>query len=801
MRKIFLLVPAGIILSTTAVFGVEYSVELSVLNSYNDGISGATVTVTDAASAVVHTVTTNSDGGVDVFSLEESVDDYTFSVSHDEWTVGDVANDLTEDLELTIRGTPSIGDHDFFVLESDDWLSYSSWETRNFDAWTTLAGLGHSMKKWNNDTVETTEDMEALFAVLREHDAIISPGIVTCMPDFDAIEGNGYTEYVCDDISNGLPDYLSDREGILEKHMDGYQEGVWMPTYHCKTHFNYEFWLSELRDEDQITLESFDNYVVRSSDRTQIKSEYNHQSGGVAQFSYEKQNQLVVDGIQQFVNLFGFTPRSQVAVPNYVGDETTAQALGDNGLIGLRGTMSYWNLTGDRLYVLKEDLEQDYSLSVLDTGTVRLDWQGNINLDNAYAKVDTNFGAGDPVIELTHRLNYVSTIFGTDWRDDHVEALDTFFDWLDVNYPNTIFLTSYELHQIQKYGYSIQPWYDKTIVRNYLTVDKSLTVSSLDVQTGSGWAGFVIVEDLGTGEKTRVDSTAITFTAEAGQSYQITNGLADGVSCSESVDCVSGVCAGGVCRASAAYCGNDVCDSNEDFQSCSVDCERPPDAPRKKRCSDKWDNDHDGLTDMDDPDCVSPEDDDERPDKKKQKKEDDLEKLEEILEKELGKVKKGVKVDVKEKEVSVRSVEVVSKEEVASVEVTVTPYVDVPESIATAIAVAGAENIESGYDVYQYLEIEANVEVEKATITFEVSKEWMGDREKNEIVLLHFTNGEWEELSTYYVSGTDPLVFLAETGSFSVFAVGTKAVGGFSYGWLLLTGLAVLSGAFILKRK
>ena len=49
------------------------------------------------------------------------------------------------------------------------------------------------------------------------------------------------------------------------------------------------------------------------------------------------------------------------------------------------------------------------------------------------------------------------------------------------------------------------------------------------------------------------------------------------------------------------YCGDGNCDPGEDQCNCSADCGTPP--TTETNCTDGIDNDCDGLTDMDDPDC------------------------------------------------------------------------------------------------------------------------------------------------------------------------------------------------------
>jgi PGF-pre-PGF domain-containing protein len=836
MKKWMLFVVIFVVVLAFPAVAVDYDIELYLVNEYNDVISGSVLAVTNSTGDIVYTGNTNSDGSVDVFSLAENFDNYTFSFSHPEWIINDINNTLLVNVNLTIRGEPLIGSHKLFVLESDDWLSYSFWETRDVETFQNLSLLGFSMNTWKNDTFETENDLEALFSILENYDVVVGPSVITCVPDFDAMIANGYTEYVCDDISDGVPDYLTEnvdgRENVLDKHMEGYQNGFWMPIYHGRTHTNTDAdtdgWMKALQDGDTDAIQGIENYVIRANASYELKSEYNRENDGTAgygeQFSYANQNQSIVEGIQHFENLFGFVPRVHSAVPNYRGDNTTLVVLKENGLIGIRNIVAYYNSTGDSTSLSIAEIANDYGVSVLDHGTVEMDWYYN-TVEEAKVKVNDSFEAGQAVVDLSHRLNYVSEIFGVSWRDGHLAELDEFLAWMAEEHPTTQYLTSYELHQVQKQGYSIQPWYNKTVVRNYLQVDKEITVGLSDAQTGSGWVGVVIVEDLSTGIKTRIDSSAIIFMAEAGHSYQITDAFANGASCI-SGDCVSGICLHGICRETSPYCGDAFCDAGESCGTCSFDCGVCSSGPLPQ-CMDKIDNDGDGKIDMADKGCVARNDNDELGETKEDKKEEKNElkedtkienELENVLKKVLEKVEKGKEITINVSnlgiddgqgvvENSVKTVDIIFAEDTNDVNVQVSSYKpDEEDAVTTAMAVGKMDDdVEVDYDVYQYIEIETDAQIDEATITFEVPREWLGDVEPSEIVLLHFitstvgeSQGEWEELETEFLGEVDGLlIFSAVTDSFSVFAIGVRTI---SYG-LYALALFLMVPCFLLLKK
>ena len=91
--------------------------------------------------------------------------------------------------------------------------------------------------------------------------------------------------------------------------------------------------------------------------------------------------------------------------------------------------------------------------------------------------------------------------------------------------------------------------------------------------------------------------------------------------------------------------------------------------------------------------------------------------------------------------------------------------------------------VSSSREVYRWLEITDNVSdslVRGADVTFRVSKEWLDDNDinKDDVVLLRYDGGSWDELETDVVSeSSDYVVFSAESPGFSFFAVaGTPSV-------------------------
>jgi len=109
------------------------------------------------------------------------------------------------------------------VFESDDWGAI---RVPSRQVWEQLLAEGYSMDKRpyeRYDTLETNEDVEALFDVLQQYKdskgnhPIITANYLSQNPNFDAIRENGFTEYVGESIIDTYKSYPSST-GAINSH-------------------------------------------------------------------------------------------------------------------------------------------------------------------------------------------------------------------------------------------------------------------------------------------------------------------------------------------------------------------------------------------------------------------------------------------------------------------------------------------------------------------------------------------------------------------------------------------------------
>jgi len=99
--------------------------------------------------------------------------------------------------------------HKTIAFVSDDWGMFA-W-TPDMAAYRALEPYGFFTPVWSYGTLERPQDMQRLFDVLLAHrggdgrPVVFQPYYIAANPDFDAIEGNGFTEYVDRALGSRVP--------------------------------------------------------------------------------------------------------------------------------------------------------------------------------------------------------------------------------------------------------------------------------------------------------------------------------------------------------------------------------------------------------------------------------------------------------------------------------------------------------------------------------------------------------------------------------------------------------------------
>eukprot|EP00960_Hanusia_phi_P071324 767529-Hanusia_phi.AAC.2 len=124
-------------------------------------------------------------------------------------------------------------------------------------------------------TAETRSDLDELFDMLRRlnmgHPApkqvVLTPFWVVAGPDYDGMRDAGcpglagcsYRELWWHNSSGGIARSPYERGDLREHYRLGFQEGLWHPEYHGRSHFDADAWVGYLKQDDPVSSLYFNN--------------------------------------------------------------------------------------------------------------------------------------------------------------------------------------------------------------------------------------------------------------------------------------------------------------------------------------------------------------------------------------------------------------------------------------------------------------------------------------------------------------------------------------------------------------
>ena len=208
------------------------------------------------------------------------------------------------------------------VIESDDWGSIRMPSKEVYDR---LLKAGIRVDKCHyctNDSIASEEDLTLLFELLNSfkdkngNPAVITANAVVANPDFEKIKTSDFSAYFYKRIDEGLKE-VKGCEKVLDLWKQGHANGCFHLQSHGREHLNVARWMHYLQGDYPETRLAFNNAVYGLS--TSLTSE--KRKSFLPAFDFENKqeenqaNEIVVDGLRIFEELFGFKSTSFIA-PN-----------------------------------------------------------------------------------------------------------------------------------------------------------------------------------------------------------------------------------------------------------------------------------------------------------------------------------------------------------------------------------------------------------------------------------------------------------------------------------------------------
>ena len=363
---------------------------------------------------------------------------------------------------------------------------------------------------WRADSLEDTAEMEALFDVLERHrggdgrPAVFTAFYPTCNPDYDAIRESGFKEYHDIPIDRGWSQGWASG-GAIPMAREGQLRGIWFPEFHARLHHSSPHaWLDILRgphEETEVYRFLFDNHIyyfnrhLPEYDGMAIREQYDWLRPAVDAFERAfgvgptcGVNSDAIPGTEEVYAILGIRVRCLRSVVL-----NTGQQVRPYGTHKPDGTMDGTNRMGTYSPFL--DLVYLNRNAFFETSA-----SGPEAIDESSQAIVNCWQRDEPAVTSTHRVHYAS--LKPETRRAGLDHLDQLLGRLEGEHSDIVYLTSWEVAQLCRFGTSAARFADTWVLRNYtaepqrVATGADLTRPAIDLHTGD--ASDPLDEEAGT---------------------------------------------------------------------------------------------------------------------------------------------------------------------------------------------------------------------------------------------------------------------------------------------------------------
>ena len=343
------------------------------------------------------------------------------------------------------------------VIESDDWGSVYMPDRKSLEA-LKAKGVPLTTHYVNNDTLESNEDMEMLFDVLRKHRdstgrCVVMTGVnVVANPDFDKIRANGFTKYEYELFPETAKRFPGSNR-IHELWQQGIRERLLVPVFHGREHLNVQRWMRLLQQGNETVRLAFEHEVSTLSRDMQgqrlpdLRAAFDIDT--VEDLPYLRE--VISSGMEAFEKLFGF--RSTFFIPtngpfNNSLEELTAELgikyIGTGKIqlepLGNKEYKKHFRYIGKKNRCNQRYLTRNCFFEPNSWEQSRdKDW-----VNSCLKEIEIAFRCRKPATISSHRVNYMGTLHPEN-RANGLKKLDSLLSEIIKRWPEVEFMTSMEL--------------------------------------------------------------------------------------------------------------------------------------------------------------------------------------------------------------------------------------------------------------------------------------------------------------------------------------------------------------------
>ncbi|EKX41787.1 hypothetical protein GUITHDRAFT_112206 [Guillardia theta CCMP2712] len=329
---------------------------------------------------------------------------------------------------------------------------------------------------WGRATVEQASDLYRLFDMVEginegcreEQKLVLSPYFVVGGPDHKRMRAMGcpdgescsYAENLLHNTTGAPSSWPYCRGDLRRLYRSGFEQGVWHPQYHGRSHFDVRAWVKYLR-EDETCRKFFEQGMVFCNDTEEeeegrggqlrsLLSEHvrEHAIPGVSENDPEVINSWMEEGLSSFLRFWGFPPLV-AAMPHHACLSSSGDFLFERGFLGLDNS----HLGPPLLSSLRVGFEPCCL---------------PLSVSRARELVRWTVEEQDGLVNVqVHAQNFHSSSSnGTEVMRRIREVVELVL-WMRRRYPRMVFVTESELMQLRAGGFSREVWGDRVVYRNH----------------------------------------------------------------------------------------------------------------------------------------------------------------------------------------------------------------------------------------------------------------------------------------------------------------------------------------------
>lgn len=337
------------------------------------------------------------------------------------------------------------------VFESDDWGSIRIPSKKVFDTFV-KRGYNIAESDYNRlDTMESNEDLELLFDVLRSHkdcngnQAVFTANMIVGNPDFAKIRESDFTKYYYEPVSKTLNRYAG-RNLVECLWKQGNLEKIFHPQFHGREHVNFIRWMNALQRRSAEMLFTFENETTFSG---------NGDYSFMEVLDYDTPDNLtemkasLAEGMNLFEEMFQYRSKSFIP-PCYTWSTQIEEFLSLIGVKYIQGILVQKVPTGQfgvykkKIHFFGEKNKYGQHFLIRNSFFEPSLSKSSDPVGECLKRIEISFRWNKPAIISTHRINYMGTLDKQN-RIKNLKLLNELLTRIISIWPDVEFLTSDQL--------------------------------------------------------------------------------------------------------------------------------------------------------------------------------------------------------------------------------------------------------------------------------------------------------------------------------------------------------------------